>query len=389
MKQSLVAHTAMPIQTPTWLNMNYILPTGNNAWLVYHANGTRTFVPPLTLRPLPPSRPFQTYPQHGYVRSTNVQGHSLTAFSWNNINDVKTFRFPPNTSLPLQIINSPPDQGNCGSCWIVSAVSMTSDRLAIAALTEPKKLDILDLCCSNEQNGCDGGDSAQAFHLMENQGLRLDSFNSYNRWCHAGYHCKYEELSASNKPSPPPECSCSDTATLQNNGLIANVDANSFVTFYVDDPSKRIAAIQDEIFQNGPVVVGFMATDALIGKYNCASKNNTPFDGSGNPLGGHAVVIVGWGKTVDSQGYWVVRNSWGPTWNGDGYWNYLWNCGMEDSSLSPVTAWNAHYVKTLTRTHLQTRHNRFHTIKTWVILVMALILLALSMLFLRSKTYKQ
>jgi cathepsin B len=43
---------------------------------------------------------------------------------------------------------------------------------------------------------------------------------------------------------------------------------------------------------------------------------------SGNPLGGHAVRIVGWGtdKGVD---YWKIANSWNPHWGENGYFRII------------------------------------------------------------------
>ncbi len=304
----------------------------NAYWVTHPGTGTRTFVPPLTLRPLPPAlrTPSQLPRGHGFVAETGIQGHTLAAFSWNNLADVRSKRFAPGTPLPSQLIQSPPDQGNCGSCWIVSAVTMSSDRLAIATRSVPLALDILDPCCET-QNGCDGGDSAMAFGILQKQTLMPQTCNPYHAWCSAGYHCTYEGTTA--LPAPP-ECNCSTRPQRRKAQCKTLGQVDSFRVL------GSIQAVQDEIFQNGPVVVGFQCTDVLVKTYNCTGKNSTPFDGRGTPLGGHAVVIVGWGYDVATQkGFWVVRNSWGTRWNGDGYWTYLWGCGLENSGISAPVAW--------------------------------------------------
>jgi len=358
--------------------MSRIIQQPNKSFLVQQPNGVRTFIPPLTLKPLPPSKPFRPYVGHGFVKETGVQGHTLPAFSWNNMDDVRGKRFPSGTALPNKIINDPPDQGNCGSCWIVSAVSMTSDRLAISSLSPPKSLNVIQQCCDG-QNGCDGGDASEAFSLMDSNKLSLDQCNPYNQWCSAGYHCPGSK-------GAPPECNCSN-APSKDCPQVAAVDSDSFVAFYVSDPAQKIAAIQDEIFQNGPVVVGFMVTDNLVSQYACGPKNDTPFDGSGNPLGGHAVVIVGWGKTSDGQGYWVVRNSWGSTWNGDGYWNFLWNSGMEDSATGPVASWTVKW--TATSSTLSSASNHHYSKRTkciaWMTVTLAIVVLLAIVSFLYCK----
>ena len=348
---------------------------------VQQPNGSRMFIPPLTLKPLPFSVPrFQKTPGHGFISATGVQGHTLPSFSWNNMNDVQSKRFASGTKLPTTIINSPPDQGNCGSCWIVSAVTMTSDRLAIITLSSPLKLGVLSLCCAGGQNGCDGGDSSQAFQLMSAQGLSLDSCNPYNSWCAAGYHCTYEGAfsqrsfshSASSQ-SVPPECTCSTApSSTKQCSQVATVDNNSFQAFDGSDGNDLVASIQDEIFQNGPVVVGFTATDKLLSEYNCTKKNNVPFDGSGNSLGGHAVVIVGWG-TQNGKGYWIVRNSWGTTWNGDGYWNFLWNSGLENSQISPAASWTVTASSGFRSQVMLKTSQRTKTIE-WIIISLAAVL---------------
>lgn len=292
----------------------------NNAYLVEHGK-TTTYIPPLLLKPQPQIRQFQPYAGHGLVGQ--IQGHELTEFSWNNMNDVRTKRFPGKTNLPLKLINGPPDQGDCGSCWCVSSVSMSSDRLAIATLTEPQPLDTLEICCNGGVNGCLGGQAVGAFNIMQSTGLRLDVCNLYSEFCAPGFHCAHEKkmseeegCNCANKPKPKSSCP-----------VIAQVDADSLASF------SSIAAIQDEIFQNGPVVVGFSATDTFVKNYNCGATNDEPFDGTGDSWGGHAVVIVGWGS-----GYWIVRNSWGAKWNGGGYWRFKWQSGLENGS-NPPTAW--------------------------------------------------
>ena len=52
-------------------------------------------------------------------------------------------------------------------------------------------------------------------------------------------------------------------------------------------------------------------------------------------VGGHAVVIDGWG-TENGVKYWWARNSWGPEWGQGGYFRILRgvnHCGIEENTL--------------------------------------------------------
>jgi len=39
---------------------------------------------------------------------------------------------------------------------------------------------------------------------------------------------------------------------------------------------------------------------------------------SGEPLGGHAVKMIGYGRE-NGIDYWICANSWGPNWGDNGY----------------------------------------------------------------------
>ena len=96
-----------------------------------------------------------------------------------------------------------------------------------------------------------------------------------------------------------------------------------------DPPDIRKQKVQEDVFQYGPVTVGFNVYQSF---YDFFTKNPdgvyTRQQGGiagDRKLGGHAVDIIGWGtKPVF---HWLVRNSWSPTWAGDGYFKIQYDFG--------------------------------------------------------------
>ena len=72
--------------------------------------------------------------------------------------------------------------------------------------------------------------------------------------------------------------------------------------------------IKSDILANGPLNTGMMVYqdffDYKSGIY--VHHDEFPF-----PVGGHTVVILGWG--TEDLNYWICQNSWGPNWGEDGY----------------------------------------------------------------------
>ena len=76
-----------------------------------------------------------------------------------------------------------------------------------------------------------------------------------------------------------------------------------------------VAAMQRELMAHGPFEVAFFVYPSFYkytgGIYKKASNES-------EPMGGHAVKLVGWGE-VDGVPYWTIANSWSPMWGDDGF----------------------------------------------------------------------
>lgn len=111
-------------------------------------------------------------------------------------------------------------------------------------------------------------------------------------------------------------------------------------------------AIQNEIYQNGPVV-------AIVKIFNSGNLNlygyksglygydrnemRNAMERNGNHDGYHSIIIEGWGTSV-VQGkeipYWLVRNSWGREWGEKGYFRIRrgYNASMIEAEVFSIEA---------------------------------------------------
>lgn len=88
-----------------------------------------------------------------------------------------------------------------------------------------------------------------------------------------------------------------------------------------EDPTKSGSEynIRKEIYKWGPVSSGMMVYDDFI---DWEGNGIYEYDKKSQLIGGHAIVILGWGEK-NGKKYWIVRNSWGEEWGDKGYFKIL------------------------------------------------------------------
>jgi C1A family cysteine protease len=194
-------------------------------------------------------------------------------------------------------INPVFNQGQCGSCWAVSSTMMLSDRFAIQSRKQYIKMNIQTvLACapSSGMGGCGGGYMDKAGRYFETEGTTAECM-AYNTSMKVGPECV--------------DAKCAGPKYFVQRGTIREFRGD-------------IDQIQSDIMNNGPVVAGYQVENSFM-QY----RGGVYIPGADSQVvGGHAVVIVGWGYDDRlGRGYWIVRNSWGTPWGENGYFRYAWN----------------------------------------------------------------
>ena len=192
------------------------------------------------------------------------------------------------------------NQGDCGSCWAFSATEVLADRACIgtnAATTvvlSPQWL----VSCDKTNDGCAGGNLPAVWTYMSSHGVPADSCDPYS--------------SGDNDESGACSANCSK--------------------FYKATNVKQYntpATIQAALLAGGPVQTGFTVYQDFM-----SYKSGVYTHKTGAEVGGHAVKIVGWGKSGTTN-YWIVANSWGTTWGISGFfWIAFGQCGIDADGIA-------------------------------------------------------
>ena len=218
-------------------------------------------------------------------------------FDWRNHNSI-------NFDSPVQ------HQGECGSCYVVAALSSIESRIRIKSNNKytPKLSVSGALACSRYNQGCNGGYPELVAKFGMDHGFYEDS---------CGENHNYEQ--------------CFDECF---NGKLWKIKDYGYVGkgYYGGTDEK---SMMKEILENGPIIVAINAAPDLY-YYSSGTFISNPTKAfkqeNGHPevkawqFTNHAVVCVGWGE-VFHEGkvlkYWILKNSWGKEWGEHGYFKML------------------------------------------------------------------
>jgi hypothetical protein len=252
-------------------------------------------------------------------------------------------------------LTPPPNQGKCGSCWAVAVASAISDNYVTRNLVpkNPQLSPTFLLSCVPDSLKCGGGNPALSLQWIAKNGLAAtaDVASLDYSWCSSNAVCNGSQKEANstydvlNQLLP----GCPNDASLKF--FVSSITMPQLTPDQAKDPVQLATAttsVKTFLYTKGPAVTGFSVLENFLGgNYTCGGRNpdniylekvdykqqkwvETPF----KFLGGHAVVVVGWGvgKVAESLlkkdgsdqtrvdvPYWIARNSWDTKWGIGGY----------------------------------------------------------------------
>lgn len=207
----------------------------------------------------------------------------------------------PNCVMPVQ------DQGHCGSCWAFGTTEALASRKCIAAGGNDTSVDVqlsaqnLVSCAPAPNAGCNGGIPTLAWKHTVRHPVMTEACYPYT----SGTTQKNGQ--------------CSKVCTADGHSSDPTVNAKMFSTKTFSSP----AAMQSALMTDGAITGTFKVYKSFLayesGVY--ARGDDTQI------LGGHAILITGWGVQKNDDGtttnYWRCKNSWANTWGEDGYFRII------------------------------------------------------------------
>jgi hypothetical protein len=275
-----------------------------------------------------------------------------------------------------ELITEVRDQGKCGSCWAFATTAVLADRFNIQSVGQyklkhlsPTKLILCDFLGNESKSdaqtnidnninslntgACGGNTLYDAWRYLYLFGTNTEECVPYD--LSIGSDFTFNSLSTFSKKDKLPLCSdingpigdmCSDITEDKDSGIEFGTPAKAYrcMKFYsVPGTAKDSGSewdIRYNIYNWGPVATGMVVYPDF---YEFDAKNDIyEWNGQSEPVGGHAIEIVGWGeeKGADSnKKYWIIKNSWGKHYGRDGY---FWmargtnTCSIEENVITGI-----------------------------------------------------
>jgi len=236
--------------------------------------------------------------------------------------DSVTESFPEAISWShLVAIQTPRDQGQCGSCWAHSAETVMRAHSEIYAVSQNFSVEELISCVANPQEcggqgGCLGATIELAYDYVMRNGLSVEAPDSEASESIDEVACPLQVQEAFGLPIR--EVFLEDgreVHTLSTNGQDAKKRGMSINMYgWTKLPENREEPLVRALVEMGPVAVAVAAGwQWNLYKAGIMSLEDSCEDHTIT----HAIVLFGYGSE-DGERYWHLKNSWGSWWGESG-----------------------------------------------------------------------
>jgi cathepsin B len=302
----------------------------------------------------PSGKPKKKFPPNGHKKLSPNQKKKLGHVEWRHHHHGRRSGAP--VAIPDSFdarqqwpqctsISTIRNQGQCGTCWAVSSASVISDRLCVSSNgafnTMVSALQIATWTdpTQSPQDNCDaGGNAANAY-----------KFTVLNGVCTGGEYgdkktCQPYPVAPTAKIPLSISKSCTNTAYSKS----LPQDLSSIQSFWNtdigDSPSQdqidaNVQQMKLEIMTNGPITAAITCWTDFQNWTPDQAPYSTPSADAQNE-GGHAIRVIGWGKSkVDGSPYWLIANSWGTDVGDQGTYQIAMGSnaiGIESSISAPI-----------------------------------------------------
>jgi cathepsin X len=235
-------------------------------------------------------------------------------FTWQNNNGINYLSFNRNQHLPIY----------CGSCWAHGTTSSVADRINILRKNQFPQMAISVQVLINCYAGgsCNGGNPLDVYAFGKKEGLPEETCQNYDARNPKEFECSdIQRCKDCFGPSPDNMTAVDPTCKAVAPGTYPNWKISQYGRV------QGAANMKAEIYARGPISCGIYVTPEFEDYQGGIYSQKTVL----TPIN-HEVAIVGWGKSLQGEEFWIGRNSWGTYWGDYGFFMikmYSENLGIE------------------------------------------------------------